>query len=69
MLERTPSGNEVVTTMLPMYADGTDEFVVLEARHWIAKTGQIVVGQDSFGPARFGSETEGGARGQGRYSG
>jgi hypothetical protein len=37
MLERTPSGNEVVTTMLPMYADGTDEFVVLEARHWIAK--------------------------------
>jgi len=47
MLERTPSGNEVVTTVFPVYAEGTDEFVVLEARHSIA--GRIVLGQDSYG--------------------
>jgi len=52
MLERTRSGNDVVTTVFPMYAEGTDEFVVLEARHWIAITGTIVVGQDSFGTCK-----------------
>jgi hypothetical protein len=50
MLERTPSGNMVVTTVFPMYAEGTDEFVVLEARHSI--TGQIVLGQDSYGTCK-----------------
>jgi hypothetical protein len=53
MIERTLSGNVVVTTVFPMYAEGTDEFVVLEARHWIAITGQIVVGQDSYGTCRI----------------
>jgi hypothetical protein len=45
--ERTPSGNEIVTTIFPMYAEGTEAFVVLEARH--SMVGQIVLGQDSFG--------------------
>jgi hypothetical protein len=49
MLERTPSGNEVMTTVFPMYAEGTDEYVVLEARHSISIGNQIVLGQDSFG--------------------
>jgi hypothetical protein len=53
MLERTRSGNEVVTTVFPMYAEGTDDFVVLEARHWIAISGTIVVGQDSYGTCRI----------------
>jgi hypothetical protein len=51
MLERTPSGNVVVTTVFPMYAEGTDEFVVLEARHSMA--GQIVLGQETFGTCRI----------------
>ena len=51
MLERTPSGNVVVTTVFPMYAEGTDEFVVLEERHSIV--GQIVLGEDTFGTCRI----------------
>jgi hypothetical protein len=50
MLERTPSGNIVATTVFPMYAEGTDEFVVLEARH--STTGVIVLGQDTFGTCK-----------------
>jgi hypothetical protein len=49
MLERTPSGNEVVTTVFPMYAEGTHEFVVLESRHWLAISGQTVAGETAFG--------------------
>jgi hypothetical protein len=47
MIERTPSGNAVATTVFPMYAEGTDEFVVLETRH--TTTGIIVLGQDTYG--------------------
>jgi hypothetical protein len=49
--ERAPSGNEIVTTIFPMYAEGTDAFVVLEARH--SMVGQIVLGQDSFGTCKI----------------
>jgi len=48
MLARTPSGNEVVTRVFPMYAEGTDEFVVLEARQWFSISGQIAVGETAF---------------------
>jgi hypothetical protein len=47
MSERTPSGNTVITTVFPMYAEGTKDFVVLEARHSI--TGAIVLGEESYG--------------------
>jgi hypothetical protein len=47
MLERAPSGNVVVTTVFPSYAEGTHEFIVLEARH--SMTGQIILGQDTYG--------------------
>jgi hypothetical protein len=50
MLERTPSGNVVGTTVFPMYAEGTDEFVALEARH--SMTGQIVLGEETYGTCR-----------------
>jgi hypothetical protein len=51
MLERTPSGNEVVTTVFPMYAEGTDELVILEARH--SMVGQIVLAEDTFGTCKI----------------
>ena len=51
MLERTPSGNEVVTTVFPMYAEGTDEFVILEARH--SMVGQTVLAEDTFGTCKI----------------
>jgi hypothetical protein len=47
LLELTPSGNIVVATVFPMYAEGTDKFVVLEARH--STTGVIFLGQ-TYGP-------------------
>jgi hypothetical protein len=53
MLERTPSGNEVVTTVFPMYAEGTDELVVLESRHWLAIGGQIAAGETAYGTCRI----------------
>ncbi len=49
MLERTPSGNEVVTTVFPMYAEGTNELVVLESRHSLAIGGGIVLGEMAYG--------------------
>jgi hypothetical protein len=52
MLERTPSGNEVVTTVFPLYAEGTDRFVVLESRHSLAISGQIAIGETAFGSCR-----------------
>jgi hypothetical protein len=51
MLERTPSGNIVATTVFPMYAEGTNDFVVLEARHSI--TGAIAIGQDTYGTCKL----------------
>lgn len=50
MLERAPSGNVIVTTVFPRYADGTDDFVVLEARH--SMVGQIILGEESFGTCK-----------------
>lgn len=36
IVDRAPAGFIFVTTILPMYAAGTDEFVVLESRHsWV----------------------------------
>jgi hypothetical protein len=49
--ERTPSGNEVVTTVFPMYAEGTDNFVVLESRH--SMVGQTILGEESFGTCKI----------------
>jgi hypothetical protein len=49
MLERAPAGNIIVTTAYPMYAEGTTEFLVLEARH---STGAIVLGGESFGTCK-----------------
>ncbi len=50
MLERAPSGNVIVTTVFPMYAEGTNEFVALEARH--SMTGQIVFAEETYGTCR-----------------
>lgn len=50
MLERTTSGNVVVTTVFPMYAGFTDEFVVLEARH--SMVGVTALGQDTYGTCK-----------------
>ena len=50
MLERTPSGNEVVTTVVPMYAEDTDSFVVLESRHTF--TGPTVTGETHYGTCK-----------------
>jgi hypothetical protein len=51
MRELSPSGNEIVTTVFPRYAEGTHEFVVLEARQSVA--GEIVLGQDSYGTCKI----------------
>jgi hypothetical protein len=50
MLERAPSGNLIVTTVFPLYAEGTDEFVVLEARH--SMVGVVALGQDTYGTCK-----------------
>ncbi|MBV8405465.1 MAG: hypothetical protein JO203_14855 [Gammaproteobacteria bacterium] len=50
LLERTPGGNEVVTTVVPMYAEDTNEFVVLESRHTF--TGPIVTGETDYGTCK-----------------
>ena len=50
MLARTPGGNEVVTTVVPMYAEDTTEFVVLESRHMF--TGPIVTGETDYGSCK-----------------
>ncbi len=47
MLERAPSGNVVVTTIFPMYAEGTHDLVALESRHSMA--GQSALGEESYG--------------------
>jgi hypothetical protein len=53
MLERSPSGNEIVTTVFPMYAEGTDEFVVLETRHYQVIRAQVAVGDTAFGSCKI----------------
>ena len=49
MRERTPSGNEIITTVFPVYAEGTEEFVVLESRHSLSISGQTVLGEAAYG--------------------
>jgi hypothetical protein len=51
MLERTGSGNEFVTTVFPMYAEGTQDFVVLESRHLLI--GDTILGEQSFGTCKI----------------
>lgn len=51
LVERTPMGYEVVTTVFPMYAEGShDEFVVLESRHTLS--GFIAVAESSYGTCK-----------------
>jgi hypothetical protein len=50
MVESTPIGNVVVTTVYPMYAEGSKEFVVLETRHTF--TGPIAVAATSYGSCK-----------------
>lgn len=50
LVERTPSGNLVTTTVYPMYAEGTGEFVVLESRQ--STTGAIVLGEQTYGTCK-----------------
>jgi len=51
LVERTPLGYEVVTTVYPMYAEGTRDFVVLESRHTLS--GWIAVAATSYGTCRI----------------
>ena len=51
MRESTLRGNEVVTTVFAMYAQGTKDFVVLESRNWM--TGQIVMGEEAYGTCKI----------------
>ena len=52
LIERTPMGYEVVTTVYPMYAEGSsDEFVVLESRH--SFTGPIAVASTAYGTCKI----------------
>jgi hypothetical protein len=50
LVERTPFGYEVVTTVYPMYAEGSSEFVVLESRHTF--TGPIALASTSYGSCK-----------------
>jgi len=50
MLERSPGGQEVVTTVVPMYAEDTNELVVLETRHTF--TGPVVTGETDYGTCK-----------------
>ena len=50
LIERTPVGNMVVTTIFPKYAEGTRDFIVLESRH--SSVGRFVLGEQSSGTCR-----------------
>jgi hypothetical protein len=50
MLARSPAGSIVITTVFPVYAEGTDQFVVLEADHYMI--GTTVAGIESYGTCR-----------------
>jgi hypothetical protein len=51
LVERTPHGYEVVTTVFPMYAEGShEEFVVLESRHTLS--GSIALADTSYGTCK-----------------
>lgn len=46
-IETTPAGNLVITTVFPIYAQGTEDFVVVESRH--SMVGTSVLGEQSSG--------------------
>jgi hypothetical protein len=46
-IETTPAGNLVITTVFPLYVQGTEEFVVVESRHSVI--GTSVLGEQSSG--------------------
>jgi len=49
-IETTPAGNLVVTTVFPMYVQGTEDFVIVESRH--SMIGTSVLGEQSSGGCR-----------------
>jgi hypothetical protein len=49
--EVTDLGNLVVSTVFPLYVEGTEDFVILESRHTIA--GTIVLGEQSSGGCKL----------------
>jgi len=46
-IETTPAGNLLITTVFPMYIQGTEDFVVVESRH--SMVGTSVLGEQSSG--------------------
>ena len=46
-LEWSPSGNVFVTTVFPMYAKGTRQFMALSSSHFL--TGVLILGQQESG--------------------
>lgn len=46
-LDWSPSGNVFVTTVFPMYAKGTQQFVALSSSHFL--TGVLILGQQESG--------------------
>jgi len=52
LIERTPVGYEVVTTVFPMYAEGTSEFVMVESPHTLGIGGNIAVGSTAYGTCK-----------------
>jgi hypothetical protein len=50
LIETTPAGNVIVTTIFPKYAEGTHDFIVLESRH--SSIGRFVLGEESSGSCR-----------------
>jgi hypothetical protein len=47
LVEKAPFGNVIVTTVFPSYAAGTQDFIVIESRHWTA--GVYASGEQSNG--------------------
>jgi hypothetical protein len=51
LVERSPSGNVIATTIYPMYAEGTHDFIALEARH--TRAGMTIIGQEIYGTCKI----------------
>jgi hypothetical protein len=49
-IETTPAGNLIVTTVFPMYVQGTEDFIIVESRH--SMIGTSVLGEQSSGGCR-----------------
>ena len=46
-IETTPAGNLVITTVFPMYVQGTEDFILVESRH--SMIGTSVLGEQASG--------------------